>query len=120
MEKPQEVACVSPQAGWSGISWNHQSEANVLARLMETQIWHPPACTGWFGGGLKKGTMASFVWDKLLEITSVWEKAAPPAITLKLDNSYVPGAFKIAAPALKLRASESVSQFMCGPFKMNA
>ena len=44
----------------------------VLARLMETQTWHPPA--GSVRGGLSKGAMASV-------ITFVWEKAALPALT---------------------------------------
>ena len=53
----------------------------VGARLMMTQIWHLPA--GSVGGGLSKGTMAS-------DSTSIWEKVAPPALSLKTDSSVPP------------------------------
>ena len=46
--------------------------------------------------------------------TSVWEKASPPALALKPDDS-VPPCMSLA-PSL----SESVSKFMCGLFKRNA
>ena len=47
----------SPGQGWT-----------VITRLMETQIWHPPADS--VGTGLIKGRMAS-------ASTFIWEKAAP-------------------------------------------
>ena len=50
----------------------------VLARLLEIQVWHPPAGSVW--GGLGKGMMAS-------TSTSAWKKAAPPALTVRPDNS---------------------------------
>ena len=40
-------------------------EQTVLARLMESQLWHPPA--GCVGGGFREGTMASarlFICEK--------------------------------------------------------
>ena len=53
----------------------------VLARLMETQIWHPPA--GSVEGVFSKGTMAS-------ANTSDQEKAAPLAPVLIPDNLVPP------------------------------
>ena len=58
--------------------------ATVLARLMETQIWIQPA--GSVGKGLSKETVAS-------ACTSVGEKAASPALTLKSGNSVNIGNF---------------------------
>lgn len=52
----------------------------VLARLIETQIWHQPAFAGRVVGRTNKGTMAS-------AITSIWKKAASPALDLKSNNS---------------------------------
>ena len=37
------MALLDPQVGLGGASGNHQGEWPVLARLMETQIWHLPA-----------------------------------------------------------------------------
>ena len=52
----------------------------VWTRLMESQIWHPPA--GSVAGALIKETMVS-------SSTSIWEKATP-ALSLMLDNSVPP------------------------------
>ena len=74
----------------------------MIARLMETLIWHLPA--GSVGGGLSKGTMA-------YASTPIWEKIAPPTLVLIPDNSvlppYVPSTLPAAASVLELRASES-------------
>ena len=73
-----------------------------------------PACSA--GGGLSKGTMAS-------ASTSVWEKAVPPDLVLKPDNSvsscrYIPGVFQAAAPALSSEQVRlSTSKSMSRPFK---
>ena len=61
----------------------------VLARLMESQIWHQPI--GSVGGRLSKGTMAS---------------PCPNARHFSL-SIYTTGAFQAATPVLELRGSES-------------
>ena len=53
----------------------------VLVRLMEPQIWHLPA--GSVGEKIRKETMTS-------ASTSVWDKAALPALILKPDSSVLP------------------------------
>ena len=65
MEKPLEIAWVGPQLGVIGLGITRAGK-KVLAKLMETQIWHQPVPAG---RGLRKGTLAS-------TSTSVWEKAA--------------------------------------------
>ena len=87
----------------------------MLSGLMETQIWHPP---GPPGQGLSKGTMASTG-------TSVWEKAAPPALAPKPDNSFPLPMSLVPCELLSQHwSSEPVSQlaskFMLEPFKRNA
>ena len=61
--------------GEGGVSGEYHSKANcvsqadLLARLMETHVWCLPADS--VGGGLNKGTMASactFVWEKALAL----------------------------------------------------
>lgn len=60
----------------------------VLAKLTETQIWHPPM--GSMGGwGLKKETMAS-------TNISVWKKAASPAFAL-MSNISVPSHMSLSS-----------------------
>ena len=55
------------QLGWAsklgGVEslWISKVGHTVLARLMESQIWHQP--TGFVGRGLSKGTMASAHFD---------------------------------------------------------
>ena len=86
---------------------------SVIARLMETLIWHLPA--GSVGGGLSKGTMAS-------ASTSVWEKAAFPALTLMPNNSFPTYMSVMPFKLLPLRwSSEGVSanKSVCRPFKKN-
>ena len=92
-----EVALGGPK-NWGGVSGNHRGRADSLARLMETQIWHPSA--GSVQEGLSKGTVAS-------ASTSAWEKAAlllNPDTSVPLRISLVP----FNCPVLELRASESV------------
>lgn len=52
----------------------------ALTKLVESQTWHLPVTHGCVGGKLNKGTVGP-------AITSVWEKSAPLALTLKPDNS---------------------------------
>ena len=54
----------------------------MLTRLIETQILHLLSVQAGWGEGSPR-TMAS-------TNTSVWEKAAPPALALKPDNSVSP------------------------------
>ena len=80
---------------------------------MESGIWHPRA--GSVGGGLSKGTMAS-------ASTSVWEKAAFPALTLMPNNSFPTYMSVMPFKLLPLRwSSEGVSanKSVCRPFKKN-
>ena len=73
---------MGPQVGWGGVRSQGITKLGqkVLARLMETQIWHLPVPAG---KGLNRGAMAS-------ASTSVWEKAAPPALASEPDNSVPP------------------------------
>ena len=50
--------------------WISKAGQKVLARLMESQIWHQLPTTISVQGGFIKGTMASFP-------LSVWMKAVP-------------------------------------------
>lgn len=69
--------------GW-GSPENHQDGMRaVLAKLMETQIWHPPAPEGYVGEVFNKGTMAP---ASML----VLDRAAPLALMLKPDNLVQP------------------------------
>ena len=72
--EPRPATHMEEQLGWAhklgetaslGI---YRAGQTVLARLMESQIWHQPA--GFMGRGFRKGTLA-FVY------LSVWEKAVP-------------------------------------------
>ena len=69
-----------------GISKVHQ---RVLARLVESQIWHQPASS--VEGGFRKGTMAS---------------AYPDARHFN-SSLYATGAFQTATLVVELRGSES-------------
>ena len=78
MKKPLEMAWMGPQAGWGRVLGNHQEGvSNVSQGDGDSDVTPVYACSG---GGLSRGTMAS-------ASTSVWEKAAPPALTKKPDNS---------------------------------
>lgn len=67
----------------------------VLARLVETEIWWLSMSAHCVGGQLNKWTVAS-------ASTSIWEKASPPALTLKPDNS-VPSHMSVALLKLMLQ-----------------
>ena len=69
--------------------WISKTGLTVLARFMESQIWHQP--TGFVGGGLSKGTMAS---------------AHPNARHFSL-SLYTTSALQAATTVLELRGSKS-------------
>lgn len=83
---------MGPQAGWGGISGNHQGRANIFSRLMATHIWWPPVSACWQRGGLKKEIMDS-------ASTSVYEKAASPSSEARQFSSslYIAGTFLATA-----------------------
>ena len=84
----------------------------MLARLMESQIWHLHASSmAVLGGGFRKGTMAS-------ACLSAREKAVPSSYLDARHFSsslYATGAFQVATLMLELRGSKS----MYGFFKRN-
>ena len=95
MHGPRPVIHMKKQCGWAhefgvaepqGISKAGQT---VLARLVESQIWHQYA--GSVGGGPRKGTMATARLDAGHFSSSL----------------HATGAFPAAALALELRGSES-------------
>ena len=88
------------------LGWNHKlgGEASlgiykagqtVLARLMESQIWHQLAVS--VRGGFRKGTMASAHLD----------------VRHFTFSLYITGAFPAATPALELRGSKSEQVSLC-------
>lgn len=86
----------------------------VLTRLMETQTWWLPVSAHQEVGRLNKETMDS-------ASTSVWDNAAPPALTLKLDNSVAPCMslmpFRLLPQHWTERVSPSASKSSYRPFK---
>ena len=71
----------------------------VLARLIESQIWHPPA--GSMGEELRKA-------DSGLCPPFFLGKTVPPTSTLIPDISFpVPAAFQASVRVLEFRVSES-------------
>ena len=82
------------QLGWAhklGLEplWISKVGHTVLARLMESQIWHQLACS--VVGGLSQGTMA-------------YAHLGARHFSLSL---YATGALQAATPVLELRRSES-------------
>ena len=75
--------------GWIEPLWISRVGHTMLARLMESQIWHQLASS--VGGGFTKGTMASACLD-----------ARHFSFSL-----YTTGAFQAATLLLELRGSES-------------
>ena len=88
------------QVWWNKVSENHESREAAIAKLMETQIWGPPASFVW--EGFRKGTVASV---KALQ-ESYPSGSFPNARQFSIF-SYVPGAFQAALSALELSGSES-------------
>lgn len=81
----QEAAGVDPQAGWSGASGNHQGRAISVNWVNGESA----ACICMMGGTRAQQRNNGFYG------TSVWEKADPPAISLKL-NCAVPFCMSLA------------------------
>ena len=80
---------------------------------MEIQIWHQAASS--VGEGLRKGTVVS-------ASTSIWEKDAPPGLTLMPDNSVPPHMSLVPfelLPQWWTLEGISLSKLVCGPFKRN-
>ena len=114
MEKRLEMALLDPQVGLGGASGNHQGEWPVLARLMETQIWHLPVSASWIGVGLNQGQMAP-------SCISVWEKATPSSPRHKARqfsfSPYVPVIFQqLPQYWSSEHVNPSASKSVCVPF----
>ena len=91
------------RVGWDGYQGISRAGPIVLARVMESQVWHLPACSVTVGGGLRKTTMASIH-------LSVWKKAvSQPCLDTRHFGSslYATGAFQASALVLELRGCES-------------
>ena len=62
--EPRSVIHIEKQLEWACKLGGKKSleisraEKTVLARLMESHIWHQPASSDSVGGGFRKGTMA--------------------------------------------------------------
>lgn len=85
----------------------------MLAKLTETQLWKLPESACWEVGGINKEAMVS-----------VWEKTAPPTLTLKPDNSISSHMsltpFKLLPQSWSSEGlSPSPSKFAHEPFKRN-
>ena len=92
-QEPRLVIRMGKQLGWAhklgGTVSRDLQDGSMLARLMESQIWHPPV--GSVGGGCRRGTMGSARLD-----------ARHFSVSL-----YATGAFQGATPVLELRGNES-------------
>lgn len=89
MEKSMETAWVGQKVEWAGPQRIISGGQTVRTRLIESEMWSLLARS--VREGLIKGIMAS-------ASTSIREKTAPSALTLKPDNSssaYVHGTFKL-------------------------
>ena len=92
-QEPRLVIRMGKQLGWAhklgGTVSRDLQDGSMLARLMESQIWHPPV--GSVGGGCRRGTMAS------------------ACLNARHFNFflYTTGAFQAAALVLELRGSET-------------
>lgn len=94
MQKPLEGAWVCPKVGWGQVSSRQGVESE----------WRPPLIVHCEEGGLKKETVAS-------ASSPVQETAASPTLFQArqlYSLPFVPAGFLAAAPALELRASDSV------------
>ena len=108
--EPRAAIQVEKQLVWvpklRGTESQGISEAGqmVLARLMGSQIWHPPASSvAMWGGGLSKGRQPrpTFLSERKLSPRSHLD-ARPFS-----SSPYATGAFQAATLVLKLRGSES-------------
>ena len=100
MDNPLEVSWWAHKLGGVGVSGNFKGRVDSVRLMLYSDLSLSESPKG----GLSKGTMAS-------ASTSVWERAAPPALIPKPDISSlnVSGAFRAALPALGLRVSLSKS-----------
>ena len=81
--------------GWAEFLGLCKAGQTVLAKFMESQIWHQLASS--VGGRFRKGTMASAHLDARYFSSSL----------------YAIGAFQAATPVLELRGSESENVSLC-------
>lgn len=114
MEQPLEGAWVGPQDGWGKVLGSHQGGQRVF---VETQICPLPVSAHREMGGLNKELMDSFC-------TSIWDKAPPPMLVLKLDISVSLWTFLALFELLPQRCSSeevssSASKSACRLFKRN-
>lgn len=117
MEQPLEGAWVGPQDGWGKVSGCHQGGQRVFARLMETQICLLPLSAHREMEGLNKELMDS-------SCTSIWDKAPPSMLFLKLDILVSPwtslAPFELLPqPCSSEEVSSSASKSACRLFKRN-
>ena len=102
--KTLEAAWVGLQVRRGRVSGNHQSRGTCVNQADGDSDMVAAWVCELGGGGTNKGTVAS-------ASTPVWDKAAPPALALKPDNSVPPhifldGSSQAAASAPELRASD--------------
>ena len=109
MEKPLE-AWVGLQVRWSKVSGITRAGQTVRARLMETQIWCPPAGFVVVGVSEKeKWTLPALLSGGLLPASS------HPDVVQFSSSQFVPASFKAANPAGVQKEWIWVSK----PFKRN-
>ena len=95
---------VGPQVGWDSVSGNLQSGQTVLARSMESQIWHPLAISVALSGeGSEKGQwpLPAFLSGRKLFPSSHLDARHFSS------SLYDTGAFQATSLVLELRGSES-------------
>ena len=83
---------------------SYRAGQTVIARLMESQIWHQPACSmALWGISSEKGQwlLPAFLSGRKLSPSSRLE------VTYFSFSLYATGAFQAATPMLELRVSES-------------
>ena len=116
MEKSLLTDWVGPKLGGTESQGVSRAGQTVLARLMESQIWHPPASSvTLLGEGSEKGQwpLPAFLSGRNLSFSS------------HLDarhfsfSQYATGTFQAATPVMELRGSEC-ELVLCGFFKRNA
>ena len=93
-----------------------KAKQRVLARLMETQIWHPPTVSVILSGeGSEKGQ-----WS-LPALLSGRKLSSSCRLDARHFTStlYASGAFQAATHVLELRKNESEEVDVCGFFKRN-
>ena len=108
--KPRPAIHMQKQVGWAYKLGRAESQGfsragqTVLARLMESQIWHQPASSvALWGEGSEKGQrpLLAFLSGRKLSPSSCFD------FRYFSSSLYTTGAFQAATPVLELRGSES-------------